>query len=141
MRLSPHFTLAELTVTNTGLDNTPPEYILDRLLLTADRLEAVREVLGHPMHITSGWRSNLVNERVGGVPNSDHKNGYVIDFTCPGFGTPYEVCKAIVKSGIKFDQLIHERRRWVHLSFAPKMRQQILTLPVRGRAYKTGLFK
>lgn len=142
MRLSPHFTLAEFTVTNTGLDNTPTGEVLDRLYLTADRMEKVREVLGNnPIIITSGFRSKAVNKAVGGVANSDHMNGYVLDFTCPRFGTPYEVCKEILAHKIKFDQLIHERRRWVHISFAPSMRRQMLTLPVTGSKYLTGLHK
>ena len=142
MRLSPHFTVGELTVTNTGLDNTPNSVILDRLFLTADRLEGVRTVLkDNPIKVNSGWRSDAVNKAVGGVANSDHKSAYAVDFTCPLFGSPYMVCKAIRDSGLKFDQLIHERRRWVHISFAPSMRGQVLTLPVKGAKYLKGLIK
>lgn len=140
MRLSQHFTLAELTVTNTGLDNVPKGEVLDRLFLTADKLEKVREVLGNkPILISSAYRSPVVNKKVGGVSNSDHMSGYCVDFTCPSFGTPYEICKELLLAKIKFDQLIHERRRWVHISFAPSMRRQMLTLPVKGSKYLSGL--
>lgn len=139
MQLSQHFSLAELTVTNTGLKNEPPPFIVERLILLADRMEKVREILGAPVLISSGWRSDIVNAAVGGVKTSDHRNGFVCDFSAPRFGSPYKICDAIIKSGIRFDQLIHERKRWVHISFAPRMRQQVLTLPVRGRNYKSGL--
>jgi zinc D-Ala-D-Ala carboxypeptidase len=140
MRLSPHFYLAELARTDTGLDNTPPEYILDRLFFLAYNMERVREVLRNkPINITSGWRSDAVNEAVGGVKNSDHRNAYVCDFKCPAFGSPYEICKEILLSRMKFDQLIQERGKWVHISFAPVMRRQVLTLPKIGNKYLSGL--
>lgn len=139
MQLSQHFSLAELTVTNTGLKNEPSPVIVERLILLADRMEKVREVLGVPILISSGWRSDAVNTAVGGVKTSDHRNGFVCDFSAPRFGSPYKICDAIIKSGMQFDQLIHERKKWVHISFAPRMRQQVLTLPVRGRKYKNGL--
>lgn len=140
MRLSPHFTLAELTTTKTGLDNTPPEDILNRLFYLAYYMEGVREVLRNkPIKITSGWRSVPVNAAVGGVSNSDHMGGYVCDFRCPAFGKPYDICKAILASRIKFDQLIQERGVWVHISFAPAMRRQVLTLPKTGNKYLIGL--
>jgi len=142
MRLSPHFTLAELTVTKTGLDNTPTDVILDRLFYLAYYMEGVREVLRNkPITVTSGWRSVAVNAAVGGVSNSDHLGGYVCDFKCPAFGSPYDICQEISRSRIKFDQLIQERGVWVHISFAPSMRRQMLTLPRTGNKYLTGLHR
>jgi len=142
MQLSPHFSLAELTVTNTGLPNVPSGVRKDRLYLLADRMEKVRSILGDsPIKITSGYRSPAVNKRVGGVANSDHMSGHVCDFQAPGFGTPYEICKEIILSGLKFDQLICEKGVWVHISFAPRMRQQVLTLPVNSKKYLSGLHK
>lgn len=140
MQLSQHFSLAELTVTNTGIKNEPNPELLGRLILLADRMEKVRSICGdNPVTISSGYRSPEVNKAVGGVSNSDHMSAYVCDFTIPRFGSPYDVCKAILADGLRFDQLIHERKRWVHISFAPRMRQQILTLPARGEKYKSGL--
>jgi len=140
MRLSPHFTLAELTVTNTGLPNVPSGVRRDRLFLLADRMEKVRSILGdNPIKITSGYRAPAVNKRVGGVPGSDHMSAWVCDFQCPEFGTPYEICKAIIASGLKFDQLICEKRIWVHISFAPRMRGQVLTLLPGQKKYLVGL--
>ena len=96
-------------------------------------------MLGHPIKVNSAYRSPKVNAAVGGVSNSAHALGWAVDFTCAEFGSPFEVCQAIAKSGIAFDQLIHERRVWCHLSFEPRNRRQLLTLPVSGSKYLKGL--
>ncbi len=140
-QLSKNFTLEELSTTNTGIDNKPTPAQLEVLKATAAKLEEVRTLLGNkPITVNSAFRNKAVNEAVGGVPNSAHALGYAVDFTCASFGTPYEVCKKIAASSIKFDQLIHERRNWVHLSFDPnRNRRQLLTLPVSGSDYQSGI--
>jgi zinc D-Ala-D-Ala carboxypeptidase len=140
-QLSKNFTLEELSVTNTGISNHPTPAQLAVLKATAAKLEEVRTLLGNkPIAVNSAFRNKAVNEAVGGVPNSAHALGYAVDFTCASFGTPYEVCKKIAASSIKFDQLIHERRAWVHLSFdSNRNRRQLLTLPVSGSTYQDGI--
>jgi hypothetical protein len=125
-QLSPHFSLEELTVTDTGLRNYPGDAALDRLRRAARQMEDVRVLLGHAIHVHSGYRSEAVNAAVGGVPTSDHRKGDAIDFTCPDFGSPLAVALAIQKSDIKYDQLIQEGT-WIHVSFGPRMRQEDLT--------------
>jgi putative chitinase len=140
-QLSPHFTLEELTVTNTGLDNSPDATALARLKAVATKMEAVRTLLGgKPISINSAYRNPQVNAAVGGVSNSAHALGYAVDFTCASFGSPYDICKKIAASPIQFDQLIHERRNWVHISFdSTRNRRQLLTLPVTGSEYQSGI--
>jgi hypothetical protein len=92
----------------------------------AANLERVRLVLGHPMMIDSGFRIAALNTACGGALKSAHMDGDAADFVCPDFGSPEEICKAIIASGLKFDQLIQEGT-WVHVSMAPAMRQQTLT--------------
>lgn len=145
-QLTPHFSLAEMTTTSTGLPNIPTGQLLANLTHTAQQMERVRAALGNkPIQINSAYRSDAVNRAVGGVTTSAHSFGFAVDFVCPSFGTPYEVCAALVKSGIKFDQLIHEKRRWVHIGFGLKSglsyRQQVLTLPPQGGRYLSGLVK
>lgn len=123
--LSPHFTLAELTVSETaarrGIDNTPPPDVLERLRRTAQGLEAVRVRLGGaPIVVTSGYRAPAVNAAVGGQPNSQHMRGEAVDFISPRFGSPTEVATALRDSGIEYDQLILEFGRWVHISFVER---------------------
>lgn len=132
-RLSPHFTLEEMLVTQVrGVDNTPPKYALEALQDTAMRMEEVRQVLqSHSIIVTSGFRSPLVNKVVGGSTNSAHMHGLACDFICPAFGRPIDIARAIVNSSVKFDQLIEEGS-WVHLSFDPKMRRNILSKSPTG---------
>ena len=134
MLLSPHFTLAELTTTtHVGIDNTPPPAIVGNLAITAAGLERIREILGNlPLTISSGYRSRALNAAVGGVTNSAHLTGWAADFTCPAFGEPLAVCRRLAASPLKFDQLIEEGT-WVHVSFAPTMRHQLLTKDGQGR--------
>jgi hypothetical protein len=143
-QLSPHFTLEEFTDSDTarqlGLSNLPSADMLVRLKETAAQLEAVRALLGDlPISINSAYRSPAVNSAVGGVPSSAHQQAFAVDFTCGSFGTPFDICKKIAGSPLKFDQLIHEKRVWVHISFAPTMRQQLLTLPPAGGDYLSGI--
>jgi hypothetical protein len=126
MKLTSHFTLAELTVTSQPFDNTPSEDTLIILTETARRLETVRMLLeGAAIHVSSGYRSIAVNKAVGGSSKSAHLLGYAVDFTTKEH-TPLEICRIIAASTIKFDQLIYEGT-WVHISFDPKERMDILT--------------
>lgn len=94
-------------------------------LLRNDRFAAfvVGEV--RDIHIDSWLRTAALNAAVGGVGHSAHMDGYAVDFICPGFGTPQEIVKAISEHIIPYDQMIQEGA-WVHISFAPARRQQIL---------------
>ena len=131
--MTPNFTLAELTRTDTGLANGPNADQLANLGRLAATLERVRKVLGgKPLIVTSAFRSPAVNRAVGGSPTSAHVHGLAADFTCPRYGTPLQVCMAIEGSGIEFDQLIHEYGRWIHLGIGPRERGEVLTIDKRG---------
>lgn len=144
-QLSPHFSLAEMTTTSTGIANIPTGVLLQNLTYTAQQMEKVRAILGQPISINSGFRCDAVNRAVGGVTTSAHSFGFAVDFVCPAFGTPYDVCAKLIAAGMKFDQLIHEKRRWIHIGFGTKAgighRQQVLTLPPVGGRYQPGLLK
>ena len=142
MKLSDNFKLQEALNSSTadrlGISNTPNAKQLIAIKHTATQMEKVRKVLKNkPISISSWFRATAVNKAVGGVSNSDHISGYAVDFKCPGFGSITDICKALVASGIKFDQLIWEYGRWVHISFSPSMRQQVLH--IKGRGYQQGL--
>jgi len=139
MKLSEHFTLEELTVTQVrNVSNNVPLALLPSIKDTAIRMEEVRALLGHPVIVTSGYRSPLVNKTVGGSPSSAHLSGRAVDFICPSFGTPFEIAKAIEASAIQFDQLIWEEETWVHISFDQRMRREVLTKRRHG-GYVAGL--
>lgn len=124
--LSDHFSLEELTQTRQPLANKPPSKVVIRLANTARQMEQVRKILGTPILVNSGYRSPAVNAAVGGSANSDHMNGDAVDFISPRYGTPLQICHALVKAGLKFDQLLQEGT-WVHISFGPRMRQDVRT--------------
>jgi hypothetical protein len=135
MQLTPHFSLAELTTTNTKIDNTPSKEVIEVLRTTAFYMEKVREILGNvAITINSGYRSTDVNRQVGGTSNSSHTYGYAVDFTAYGH-TPLTISNILAKSNLKFDQLIYEKT-WVHISFDPRMRGNILTLKGKGKYVK-----
>ena len=120
IQLSPNFYLSEFTesatATRAGIDNTPNPLAVVNLFRLAKLLEDIRKMLGNKViSINSGFRGEEVNRLTGGSLMSEHMTGAAADFTCRGFGTPLQVCQAIVKSGIKFGQLIMEGT-WVHIS-------------------------
>jgi hypothetical protein len=67
--------------------------------------------------ISSGLRTKKVNDAVGSKDSSQHRTGCACDFRVPGM-TPDEVIKAIISSGISYDQVIREFDRWTHLSIS-----------------------
>lgn len=144
MQLSPNFTLDEFTHSNTatraGISNEPNEAILIRLKRVAATLEQVRTLLGKPITITSGYRSPALNDLVpGSSDTSAHTQGWAADFKVAGM-TPFQVCQAIMKSGIRYDQLIHEfpPTGWTHISVDPRMRSMELTKK-NGQPYMQGI--
>ncbi len=129
MNLTPHFTLEELifsqTALNKGIDNEPNDEVKENLLTLASGLERVRNLLGNPMLVSSGYRSAELNAVVHGVSDSAHIEGFAADFTCPDFGTPQQIVNFIHNNRVPLDQCIMEEK-WVHISFAPAMRNQYL---------------
>lgn len=120
MNITPHFTLDELTASESaernGWDNTPNDAELENLKRLADMLEQVKVVLGgKPIMINSAFRSKKVNDAVGSKDTSQHRIGCAADIRVPGM-TPDEVVRKVVASGINFDQVIREFDRWTHIS-------------------------
>lgn len=137
--LTAHFALEELACTqHREFDNTPPPEVVATLRATAARMEEIRRLLGDQViSVTSGYRCPELNRTVGGSRTSAHLTGHAVDFNCYGFGSPLEVCRAIAASPAAFDQLIEEGT-WVHLSFDPRFRRQVLTKRPGG-GYGLGL--
>ena len=140
MNLTEHFTLDELTSSETaernGWDNTPNETELANLKRLALFLEDIKTALGgKPIMVSSGYRGKQVNDAVGSKDSSQHRTGCAVDFRVPQL-TPDQVVKAIVASGLPYDQVIREFDRWTHLSIpntpetAP--RKQVLIIDKTG---------
>jgi len=113
--LTPHFRLAEFlhggSMEGVTLD------IIENLRLLSQKLEAIRELLGKPIVITSGFRTAEHNRSVGGAKFSQHLYGKAADIVVPGL-SPAEVL-AVVKGhwegGIGYYPDKPRRKGWLHL--------------------------
>ena len=137
MNLSPHFTLDELTHTDhRELDNSPTQDEISNLQRLANFLEEVKTVLGgKPIMVNSAFRSKQVNDAVGSKDTSQHRIGCAADIRVPAM-TPDEVVRAVIASGIGYDQIIREFDRWTHISVPNKEggtpRKQALIIDKQG---------
>jgi hypothetical protein len=111
-------------------------------------MEKVRALLGgKPISISSGFRCPELNTAIGGSATSDHMEGFSVDFRCDQFGAPYDIVAHLIQQQElmdEVDQIIFEKSRWVHISFAPERRKQVLTAyekPETGKRtyYEAGL--
>lgn len=138
-----YFTFSEMTRTDTGLDNRPSTWEqVENLMVTSKRLDTIREKFGKAVRVNCAFRSEAVNERVGGVSNSAHTKGLAADI-CAYDGTEtgnrrlYDICQESILS-LSIDQLILytekpgvelSRIRFMHVgfrAFGEKPRGQIL---------------
>lgn len=133
-----YFSLAEFihsaTAKRLNIDNTPTFEIVDNLNRLAVYLDGIREKLGKPILISSGYRCPILNKAVGGVGNSQHQKGLAADLVCSDMKSLERV---LLETG-GFDQLIKEHRKgaqnsfWFHVSVVPRngkpRNQKIMTL-------------
>ena len=136
-KLSPHFTIAELTVTtrpDTGdadgdgntsetVPNVPGDAEIKALrLLAVNVLEPVRAALGVPLEVTSGYRSRALNTAIKGAKNSQHMKGEAADVRPIGMSieAAFRKVAALVKSGaLPVDQaIVYGKGNFIHLSFS-----------------------
>ena len=144
-RLSPHFTLGELTKTSyhTLDGNIPSHVAIENLKRICGWLEILRERYNRlygdrsqesgdsrydiPVIISSGYRSEEVNQKCGGAKGSNHLTGCAVDIKCLG---PEQMIRyACLLLDIAddnrwvFDELIQEKRGttyWIHFAVRPK---------------------
>jgi hypothetical protein len=117
MNLTDHFTLEELTHTShREFDNTPNDGEKANLQRLAEFLETVKAALhNRPIMVNSAFRSKAVNDSVGSKDTSQHRIGCAADIRVPGMA-PDGVVRALIASGIPYDQLIREFDSWTHIS-------------------------
>ena len=133
MKLSEHFSLAELTKTNTGIENVPNEAQVENLKRVCRWLERLRrrwnDLYGEgddPIVINSGFRSAAVNKAVGGAPTSNHLTGCAVDIRVAGLEQLLRYAVILLdisdESGEDFDELLLERKgavMWLHFAVRP----------------------
>lgn len=149
-KLSPHFTLGELirseTAERKGIDNMPPKDLLPKLeRLCVEILEPVRAHFGRPFRPNSGYRSQALNEAVGGSSRSQHCRGEAVDIEIHGVSN-FDLA-VWIRDNLTFDQVILECYRqgepssgWVHVSLKePGEENRAIALTYSNRTYSNGL--
>ena len=128
MRISRNFWLYEFErsqkASRHNVDNSaPPEAVSEIQGLVLNVLQPVRDFLGRPIYISSGYRSPWLNREIGGATQSQHMYGQAADFECWGVSN-VELFHTI-KNLFTYDQLILERHDpqkgensgWIHVSY------------------------
>ena len=138
LRLSVHFMLSEFERSAIadvhGIDNhVPSQYIPTLQQLCCEVLEPLRRFVGEPIVITSGYRCNRLNVKVGGAYASQHTVGEAADIRLPLTSysawddhrrhTDLETARKWLdwlESHTNFDQLIletaNDKDYWLHVS-------------------------
>lgn len=119
-QITKNFTLSEFIESDTadrlGIDNTPSEQAVENItLLCTKLLQPLRSLYGKPMYINSGYRCKELNEAVGGVESSQHRQGFAADVRCEN---PKALLSCLLSSGLVFDQAILYPT-FLHLSYRP----------------------
>lgn len=118
--LSENFTLDEFTrsdkAVELGIINEPGEKELAALRLLVNRtLQPLRDKLGVPVHVNSGYRCPELNKAVGGVPTSQHQKGEAADLSIDGKAS--DILEALENSNIPFDQaILYRKQNFLHVS-------------------------
>ncbi|MDR2913435.1 MAG: peptidase M15 [Tannerella sp.] len=131
MKLTKNFQLEEFLRSGTAILRNyseqfrPPDNIVSNLQILATELQKVRDLVGEPMPVTSGWRCNRLNKQVGGSSTSAHLEGLAADVNMGSKEKNealFEFVSKLVKSGkLKIDQLINEYDySWIHFGYRDK---------------------
>ena len=131
MKLSNNFSLSEFTDSNTaerrGIDNSPTaEHIHNMVALCENVLQPLRERIGKSIRVSSGYRSEALNDAIGGSKTSEHSKGMAADIKLivNGENQSQILYNTILAMDIPFRQMIWEfgdddTPNWVHISFNP----------------------
>ena len=126
--LSEHFVLGEFTRSKyPEVYNIPSHEAIANLKRLCEWLEVLRNKIGHPIVINSGYRSPQLNRKVGGAPTSNHLTGCAVDIRTNGM--EQAICYAAIliayanESAQDYDELLIEKNRygamWLHFAVRP----------------------
>ena len=142
MKISDHITYAEAIHSNTakrkGIDNTPSEVQVEAMRLLAEKIfEPLRKWVGGPIKVNSFFRSETLNESIGGASSSQHCKGQAIDIDdVYGRKTNADMYHWI-QMNLDYDQMIWEfgtdmQPNWIHVSYVSEEKNRNKCL----KAYK-----
>ena len=125
MKLSKNFDLDEfrksVTAIRNGIDNEPTkEHIYNIQLLVKFVLQPLRDALGKPIKITSGYRSENLNKLIKGSSRSQHCKGMAADlqFKLDWVMNNKAIWDKVIELSLPFDQMINEfDYSWIHISY------------------------
>lgn len=117
-----YFTFKEMIQSNTakskGIDNIPTWQEIDNLKrLINTILDPLREWYNKPIIVNSAYRSEALNDAVGGVSTSFHRQGCAADITG---GNKIENRKLFdyIKDNLPFTEMGWENKgQWVHIAW------------------------
>ena len=123
-QLSANFFLSEFLTSQSAVREgiteqfTPPDEVIANVkALCENVLQPMRDIIGVPLHVNSGYRCPRLNEKIGGAKNSQHMTGHAADIECPSLGNE-ELLRRIASMNLPFDQMINEfNYAWVHISY------------------------
>jgi len=130
MKLSKNLSLNEVTKSNTamrrGIDNSPTEAHIENLKYVAEKVfQPIRDHFGVPIYISSGYRSQALNEAIGGSPRSFHSHGMALDLDQDGRNKGVSNADVFyyIKENLPYTELIWEfgdntNPDWVHVAIA-----------------------
>lgn len=138
MQLSKHLSREEFersdAAINYGINNSMNSGQLAKAMaLAINCFEPIREHLGKPIRVNSGYRSPAVNKRIGGALTSQHSLGEAIDLDLHD----RDLFEWIIDN-VVFDQLIYEagndtEAAWFHISYREgHNRKQVLRMIKKG---------
>ena len=132
MKLSEHFSLAELTKSSHAeVYNVPSHVAIENLKRVCEWLEELRAPVGVPIIINSGYRSPQLNKRVGGSATSNHLTGCAVDIRVDGIEQAIRYAAILLNIaddiGKDFDEILIEKNRygamWLHFAVRPPSMQ------------------
>lgn len=128
--ISENFSFKEFEASDTakkyGICNVITDWrVRDNIVALVDNIiQPLRDAWGKPLTINSGYRCPALNNKVGGVPTSQHVKGEAADVGCPD---PLALARLAMSMGLDFDQMI-VYPTFVHFSYTEdrKNRGQLL---------------
>ena len=130
MVISKNFRMKEFTKSKTAtelkIDNGKvPEFVKNNIKeMVFQVLQPLRDAIGKPIIIKSGYRCLKLNSAVGGVPTSQHVQGQAVDLKVNGM-TPFEVAQVVLELHLPYDQMILYND-FLHISIGTRDRRQLL---------------